>query len=622
MDYKKSADQIYKQIGGSKNIISAAHCATRMRLVLADESIVNQKEIENIDGVKGIFIASGQLQIILGTGTVNKVFEEFSKVANITQASKDEVKQMASSKQNIMQRLIKTLGDVFVPVIPAIVASGLLMGLLDGLSKMFPELATSGTFTIISLFSNASFVFLPILIAMSSAKVFGGNVYLGAVIGMIMIHPNLLNAWSVASVETIPTASAWFGLYDINLVGYQGHVIPVVIAVWLMSVLEKKIRSIVPEMLDLFITPLLTVLITGYVTLTAIGPVFSGLENYVLEFMQYLITIPYGIGASLAGAMYGPTVVAGVHHMYNALEAGLISATGVNIWMPIATAANVAQGGAALAVALKTKDQKIKSLALPSALSAFMGITEPAIFGVNLRFFKPFVAGIIGGAVGALFASIMNISATAYGITGIFGLLITTNYIVPYLLTMAISAGVAFAISWVLHKEKADETNTEQTNSNLKIETKEVVIFSPLVGKAIELKEVSDKTFAQGILGKGLAVIPTEGTLISPVNATVTLVYETKHAVALTTDDGVELLIHIGIDTVNLNGEHFESFIEEGQRVQIGDLLIKFDIDKIKQAGYLLDTPIIVANTDDFKDIIVKNLGEVNASTEIIEIAR
>ena len=432
MDYRSIAQQIYDNIGGRQNIVSAAHCATRLRLVIGDNEKCSKEALENVEGVKGVFEASGQLQIILGTGTVNKVYDEFIAIAGISAASKEEVKQAAASKQNVFQRLIKTLGDVFVPIIPAIVASGLLMGLLEGLGKVFPAMTQSGTYTIIHLFSNAAFVFLPILIAISAAKVFGGNIFLGAVIGMIMIHTDLMNAWSVASAEAIPTADAWFGLYQINLVGYQGHVIPVVIAVWFMSMLEKKLHKIVPEIIDLFVTPLVTVLATGYLTLTVFGPVFSWIENGVLDGVQFLITLPLGIGSALAGAVYAPTVVAGVHHMYNALEAGLLSSKGLNIWMPIATAANVAQGAAALAMALKTKNQKLKALALPSSLSAFLGITEPVIFGVNLRYMKCFIAGCVGGAVGGLMAGLTGVGASAYGITGLFGYLITTDYTVQY----------------------------------------------------------------------------------------------------------------------------------------------------------------------------------------------
>lgn len=454
MDYKAMAKNIYDAIGGKENLVSAAHCATRLRLVIANDEQYDKKELEHIDGVKGVFEASGQLQIIIGTGTVNHVYREFTALAGIGESSKEEVKQTAAAKSPWYQRAIKMLGDVFVPIIPAIVASGLLMGLLEGLSKVFPDMAAGGTFTIIRLFSNAAFVFLPILIAISAAKVFGGNMFLGAVIGMIMIHPDLLNAWSVAGAESVPTANAWFGLLEVPLVGYQGHVIPVIIAVWFMSTMETWLHKKVPAMLDLFVTPLVTVLITGYFTLTIFGPVFSTLENYVLSGAQMLLAIPFGIGAAICGAAYAPTVVGGVHHMYNALEAGMLSATGLNYWMPIATAANVAQGAAALAFSLRTKNEKLKAVAFPASLSAFLGITEPAIFGVNLRFMRPFLAGCAGGAVGALYASITGITANAYGITGLFGFLITTNHMLNYLILMLLSGGVAFVLTFLTHRDQ------------------------------------------------------------------------------------------------------------------------------------------------------------------------
>lgn len=450
MDYRKTAQKICDNIGGRKNIISAAHCATRLRLVIGDNAKCSKEAIEAIDGVKGVFFVPGQLQIIFGTGTVNKVYDEFIQIAGISAASTEEVRQAAGTKMSFWRRTGNTLGDVFIPIIPAMVASGLLVGILEGLCEVYPAMEQSGTYTILHLFSNAAFVFLPILIAISAAKVFGGNLYLGAVIGMIMIHPDLMNAWSVVGAESIPKLNAWF----VELVGYQGHVIPVVIAVWFMSMLEKKLHKIVPEMIDLFVTPLVTVLVTGYLTLTIFGPVFSWVENGVLEGAQWLITLPFGIGAALCGAVYAPTVVAGVHHMYSALEAGLISNSGFNTWMPIATAANVGQGAAALALALKTKNSKVKALALPASLSAFLGITEPAIFGVNIRYIKPFVAGMIGGACGALIAGWTGIGATAYGITGLFGYLITTDDTLQYTLVIGVAFVVSFVTSWMLYQDE------------------------------------------------------------------------------------------------------------------------------------------------------------------------
>lgn len=461
MDYKKTAEGIYQSIGGKENLISAAHCATRLRLVIGDNEKVDKKAVEETDGVKGVFFASGQMQIILGTGVVNKVYEEFIKIAGIEESSKEEVKQAAASKQNKFQQFIKTLGDVFVPIIPAIVASGFLMGIMESLNFMvnngFLNIDTnSSLYVFAGLFSNTAYVFLPILIAFSAAKVFGGNPFLGAVIGMIMLHPDLQNAWTVASSGVLKTQPVWFGLYSIDMVAYQGHVIPVVIAVWVMSQIEKWLHKVVPSMVDLFVTPLVSVFITGYLTLSVIGPVFVFLENSLLDGIQWLITLPFGIGGFLMGGAYSTTVVSGIHHMYTLIDLGQLAKFGLTYWLPLASAANVAQGAAALAVGIKTKNQKIKALALPSSLSAFLGITEPAIFGVNLRFGKPFVAGAAGGACGALYASIVGLGASGTGVTGIFGILLHLHAPVHYLITIGIAAGVAFALTWVLGwKEEA-----------------------------------------------------------------------------------------------------------------------------------------------------------------------
>lgn len=632
MDYKKVAQQVLECVGGGENLVSAAHCATRLRMVIADNGKCSKEKLEQIDGVKGVFEASGQLQVILGTGVVNKVFEEFAPLAGIDVAStKDDVKKAAASKQNWFFRAIKSLGDIFVPIIPAIVASGLLMGLLEGLCNVYPAMAQSSTYTIIHLFSNAAFVFLPILIAISAAKTFGGNIFLGAVIGMIMIHTDLMNAWSVAGATDIPTASVWFGLYDIKLVGYQGHVIPVVIAVWLMSAIEKKLHKIVPEIIDLFVTPLVTVLVTGYVTLTIIGPVFVVVENGVLDGAKWLITLPFGIGAAIAGAAYAPTVVAGVHHMYNALEAGLLSAEGVNTWMPIATAANVAQGAAALALSLKTKNQKTRSVALPASLSAFLGITEPAIFGVNLRYVKPFIAGCIGGAAGGLVAGIMHVGASAYGITGVFGFLITTDCTMGYLLDMVVAAGVAFTLSWILYREKPEEPtetvqeipeaekNDDTTNvENMDSKQDDKAVYSPLEGKLIPMTEVPDETFASKALGEGVAVIPEKGCVYAPFDGEVEMVYDTGHAIGLDREDGMEVLIHVGINTVELGGKYYTAKVSNGQKIKKGDLLLEFDMDEIAKAGYSLVTPVIVTNSDEYEGLTFKEHGRVEPGDRII----
>ncbi len=632
MDYKNSAKETLEYIGGKGNIVSAAHCATRLRLVIADNSKCDKTKIENVDGVKGVFEAQGQLQIIFGTGTVNKVYDEFIQMAGITGGTKEDVKQAAASKQNIFKRGIKTLGDVFVPIIPAIVASGLLMGLLEGFCNLWPQMADSSTYTIIHLFSNAAFVFLPILIAISAAKTFGGNVYLGAVIGMIMVHTSLINAWSVASMAAsdIPKASVWFGLYDIDLVGYQGHVIPVVIAVFLMSVIEKKLHKIVPEMIDLFVTPLVTVLVTGYLTLTIIGPIFSTIENWVLSGAQQLIALPFGVGGALVGGLYAPTVVAGLHHMYNAIEAGMLSSTGLNTWMPVATAANVAQGAACLAVAVKSKSAKTKSVALPAALSAYLGITEPAIFGVNVRYMKPFIAGCIGGVAGGLVAGITGVGATAYGITGLFGFLITTNYAVQYALIIIVATVVGFVVSFILFKEeepvaqpaKEEEKKEEVIEEKKEASASEEEISSPVAGAVVETSQVADPTFASEMLGTTVAIEPENGIFVAPCDGEIVTMFPTGHAVAIQSPAGAEILIHIGIDTVKMDGQGFTKKVEQGAKVKKGDVLIEADLAEIKKAGYPATTMMILTNADDFANVEKAQPKTVSTADKVMKIKK
>ena len=472
MDYRQTALEILQAVGGAENVASAAHCATRLRLVIVDDQRVDKATLENVDGVKGVFQAQGQLQIIFGTGTVNKVYDQFIQLSGVSAVTKEEAKAQGAKKGNWFQRAIKTLGDIFVPIIPAIVASGFLMGIMESLKFMvnngFLELNTSSSlFVFADLFSNVAYTFLPILIAISAAKVFGGNPFLGAVIGMIMLPPSLQNAWTVATEGVHTYQEVFFGLYEIPLVGYQGHVIPVIIAVWLMSFIEKRLHKVVPPMLDLFVTPLVSVFVTGYLTLAAIGPVFTTVENFVINGVQWLIAIPFGIGSFVMGGLYATTVVSGIHHMYTIIDLGQLGAYGLTFWLPLASAANVAQGAAALAVALKTRDKKLKSMALPASLSAFMGITEPAIFGVNLRFLRPFIAGSIGGACGALYASVVGLGATGTGVTGIFGILLHLHRPVQYLITIAIAAGVAFVLSWIFGVKGQETAPVAETPAEL-----------------------------------------------------------------------------------------------------------------------------------------------------------
>lgn len=639
LDYAVCAKEIYETLGGRSNLVSAAHCATRLRLVTVDNSKIDMKKLEDIDGVKGVFSNNGQLQLIIGTGTVNKVYEEFLKVSGMTAATKEEVKAAAAAKQPVFKRMIKALGDVFVPILPAIVASGLMMGLVEALGKAVPAFAGSDWYGILDLFANTAFTFLPILIAVSAARVFGGNIFLGAVIGMIMIHPNLINAWSVASMDgaDIPV---WHLLgFPIRQVGYQGHVIPVVIAVWVMSKLEQWLHKHVPEMIDLFVTPLCTVLITGFLTLGIIGPVFAAAEEYVLTFAQWIITVGYGVGAMIMGAIYPLTVVCGIHHMYNVIEAGMLSAAdGLNTWMPIASAANFAQGAACLAVGLKAKNYKTKSVAIPSALSAALGITEPAIFGVNLRFMKPLVCGMIGGGAGALLGSIFHIGATSYGVTGIPGFLITLDYTVQYAIVLAVAFVVAFGLTWIVWKEdpedagrteKKNETETKSEitaevkdtqNGTAAISTKSGMLLTPVKGNVIAREDIPDPTFAAGVLGDGVGIEPSEGVVVAPCDGEISSVTDTCHAIGITGAEDMEILIHVGIDTVNMQGDGFNLLVSEGDKVKAGQKLLTFDMDKIRAAGYSTTTAVLLTNSDDYEDFKVLRKGQADFGEELLSI--
>ncbi|MBP3880240.1 MAG: PTS glucose transporter subunit IIA [Lachnospiraceae bacterium] len=658
LDYRKCAQEIADNIGGGANVASAAHCATRLRLVISDNSKVNKEALENVDGVKGMFESNGQLQLIIGTGTVNKVYDEFLDITGVSAASKEEAKAAAAAKQPWYIRLLKPIGDVFVPILPAIVASGLMMGLVEALAKI-PGLGFGGTdwFNFLDTVANTAFAFLPVIVAISAARVFGGNIFLGAVIGLLMIHGAFLNGWNVGSAEqvskffglTSPEMIDWvvkeFGekaaaaapqLYDwatnpanvtvaslggipkwvlagpvaINRVGYQGHVIPVMLAVLFMSKLESWLHKHVPEMIDLFVTPLTTVLVTALVTLTVIGPIFSTLETLVLNGAEKLVANPFG--SMIMGALYPATVVMGLHHMYNVIEAGMLSVEGgLNTWMPIASAANFAQFGACLAVGLRSKNNKTKAVAIPSSMSAALGITEPAIFGVNMRFMKPFVAGMIGGAVGALVAAFLKIGASAYGVTGIPGYL-TINNALLYTIVLAISGSLAFFITTVIFKEDEPKKKAAPAAPAVDMASQPVVIevgndkiVSPAVGTLVKQDDIPDETFASGVLGAGLGIAPSKGIVVAPCDGTISTVAESKHAIGISTDSGLELLIHVGVDTVKMNGDGFKPAVAEGDTVKKGDLLLNFDIDKIKKAGFADTVVFLLTNSDDFNDVKV-----------------
>lgn len=449
MNIENIARQLVPLLGGAENIASAAHCATRLRLVLVDDTKADKEAINKLEGVKGCFSNAGQIQVIFGTGLVNKVHAAFIAAVGIGESSKSEAANIAAKKLNPFQRIARLLSNIFIPIIPAIVASGLLMGLL-GLMKTNQWVSPDNAlYIMLDMCSSAAFIILPILIGFTAAKEFGGNPYLGATLGGILTHPALTNAWGVAAGFNTMN---FFGL-EVAMIGYQGTVFPVLLAVWFMSVLEKQLRKVVPNALDLIITPFLTVIISGFVALLVIGPVGRFLGDGISLLLSTLITQAGWIAGLIFGGLYSVIVITGIHHSFHAVEAGLLGNPniGVNFLLPIWAMANIAQGGACIAVWFKTNDAKIKAITIPSGFSAMLGITEAAIFGINLRYGKPFIAALIGGAAGGAWVVGSHVYMTAVGLTAIPGIaIVQAGSIMNYIIGLVIAFVTAFVISLLL----------------------------------------------------------------------------------------------------------------------------------------------------------------------------
>lgn len=455
-EHAKWANEILPLLGGKENVASAAHCATRLRLVLKDNAKADKEALDKLDYVKGVFLNGGQFQIILGQGVVNKVYAELIKLCGITEMSTQDVKDAGAEKLNPIQKLAKLLSDIFVPIIPAIVASGLLMGIMGLCSKFGVSGEGTWWWMLLDMFSGAAFNFLPILVAISAAKVFKCNPYLAATVGGIMIHPSLMNAWEQQSGKVAETMSV-FGLIDMPLKGYQGTVLPILFVIFLMSIIEKNVRKIVPNMLDILLTPLITVILTGFLALVVVGPFANWIGDGISVFLQYALN-NFGIFAGLLfGGLYSAIVISGIHHSFHAIELGLIATTGFNTLLPIWAVANFAQGGAALAVYFKTKNNKMKAISLPAAISCTMGITEAAIFGVNLRYRKPFIGAAIGGAAAGAYVVATKVQMTAVGVTALPAIAITTsNTMLNYCIGLIIAGAVSFIATFIMGiKEEA-----------------------------------------------------------------------------------------------------------------------------------------------------------------------
>ena len=628
MDHKSVAQRVLKDVGGAGNIVAAAHCATRLRLVLKNQDKVDQTAIDNDEDLKGSFLNAGQFQIIVGPGDVNEVHKHLI-AAGAPEASKDELKEIASKQGNIVSRFIKTIADIFVPLIPVLVGGGMLMALNSLLTskgifgpqaviELFPEWADFAD--IVNLLSAAPFAFLPVLVGFSATKVFGGNPYLGMTMGAAMVSPALMNGYNVAAslagAEGTDPMKYWnlFGL-QVQQAGYQGTVLPIMLVAFILSHVEKFFHKVLKGTIDFIFTPTLTILITGFLTFLLVGPPMFQLGTWLGESINWLYTVAGPLGGLLFGTFYAFIVMTGMHQAFPPIEMSLW-VTGGSFIFVVASMSNVAQGAAAAGVALTTKNKKIKGIASAAAPSAFLGITEPAMFGVNLALRWPFYIAIVSAGIGSMVTSILGIKAGKLGAAGYLGfpsIEATVGAGIPgFLGCLVLTTVIAFVASFIWGK-KVEAGNTEEAeapaaaapvaaaaapSTAVAAEAGESVeIGSHMVGSVVLLADVKDPTFSSGALGAGTAVEPTEGKLYAPADGKITVAFPTGHAYGLRTEDGLDLLMHIGMDTVELDGKHFEPKVAKDDTVKRGDVIAEFDIPAIKAAGYPLATPMVITNS-------------------------
>ncbi|MGT2751202.1 sucrose-specific PTS transporter subunit IIBC [Streptococcus orisasini] len=641
MDNTQIAKEVIAAVGGRDNVKSVAHCATRLRVMVVDEGKIDKSKAESIDKVKGAFFNAGQYQIIFGTGTVNKIYEEVVALG-LPASSTGDQKEEAAKQGNAFQRAVRTFGDVFVPLLPAIVATGLFMGIRGAInndtilglfgttSKAF---SASNFYTYTVVLTDTAFAFFPALISWSAFRVFGGNPVIGLVLGLMMVNSALPNAWDVASGAAKPIY--FFGF--VPVVGYQNSVLPAFFVGLLGAKFEKWLHKKIPDVLDLLLVPFLTFTVMSILALFVIGPVFHSVENYVLAATKFLLELPLGLSGLILGGLHQVIVVTGVHHIFNLLESQLIAADGKDPFNAIITAAMTAQAGATLAVGVKTKSAKLKALAFPAALSAGLGITEPAIFGVNLRFGKPFIMGLIGGAAGGWLASILNLAGTGFGITIIPGTLLYLNgQVFKYVIMVLATTAIGFILTYMFgyNEEEtaeeaadtaapAEEEKTDQAaESAPAAEVTDEILAAPLAGDVVDLTAVNDPVFSSEAMGKGVAIKPSGDTVYAPVDGVVQIAFDTGHAYGIKSDKGAEILIHIGIDTVSMEGNGFEQKVKAEQKVKKGDVLGTFDSAKIAQAGLDNTTMFIITNTADYTSVETVASGTVAVGDDLLDIKK
>ena len=629
MNNTEIAKSVIEAIGGKDNVSSVAHCATRLRIMVKDKEKIDTNRVENIEKVQGAFFNAGQFQIIFGTGTVNRIYDEVVSLGLPTSTT-SEMKAEAAKQGNWFQRAVRTFGDVFVPIIPAIVATGLFMG-LRGLLEAFGVVLPSDFLIYSKILTDTAFIALPALVVWSTFKVFGGNQTIGIVLGLMLISGSLPNAWEVAKGGEIVPIN-FFGLVDV--VGLQGSVLPAFIIGVVGANFEKWVRKYVPEVLDLLVTPFITLFVMSILGLFVLGPIFHQVEKVILSITTTVLYLPFGLGGLIIGGTHQLIVVSGVHHIFNLLEINLLSATGQNPFNAIITAAMTAQGAAAVAIGVKTKSPKLKALTFPAALSAFLGITEPVIFGVNLRFRKPFVLSLLAGALGGALSALLGLAGTSNGITIIPGsmLYVGNGQLLQYLFMVAVSFALGFTFTYLFGYDdsmldtpveaegpSSQETQEEEVAAPA-TERADEKLRSPIVGEVVALSEVNDPVFSSGVMGQGIAVKPSKGVVYAPADAEIAIAFPTGHAYGLKTDNGAEILIHVGIDTVSLNGEGFEAKVSQGDRVRAGDIIGTFDSEVIAANGLDDTTMVIITNTMDYAEVTPIATGSVTNKTRVLEL--
>ncbi|MEK5397177.1 PTS system trehalose-specific EIIBC component [Paenibacillus sp. FSL K6-2859] len=640
---RKNVEDIVRAVGGKENIEVATHCVTRLRFSLYDESKVDSEALDRNELVKGQFSSQGQFQIVIGPGTVDKVYDEMIQITGGSRSSKDEVKSAAVRKQNPLQRAIKTLADIFIPILPAIVTAGLLLGInniLTGPGIFFDNQSLVDVYpawkdiaAIINTIASTAFTFLPALIGWAAVTRFGGSPLLGIVLGLILVHPDLLSAYNYASASTEGTVPTWnlFG-WHLEKIGYQGQVLPVLVSAYILARLEKFLNRRVHDSIKLLVVAPVTLLITGFLAFTIIGPVTFGIANAITSGLIFVFDHFALLGGLIYGGFYSLLVITGMHHTFLAVDVQLIGSEGGTFLWPMLALSNIAQGAAALAMMFVVKEQKAKGLAATSSVSAFLGVTEPAIFGVNIRYRYPFIFGMIGSGIAGMILTVNQVRASSIGVGGIPGFLsIFPNqwgvFFIGMLIVLIVPfvATVLYGRSVVGRSEKNPATKSASTVSETNDlnnrptvqETQESVnileLISPLSGTAVSLDQVPDPAFAEKQMGEGIAIEPSEGKVYAPFDATVAHVIKSKHALILEHASGVQVLIHVGINTVSLKGNGFTTHKNIGDKVQAGELLLEFDMEAIRAAGYPLITPIIIPAGQDMVEKIEEKTGPAAA---------